>query len=272
MRRTRSGAFKKHRTKLLLLCCALLIVIATGAVFSTDLRWWQERALLALHPSGEKAFAYAERHFNAQRTADSSIERAQFFFAKAALFDPTLPYLNHELARIEFLKGRFPTALALINMQIALHGEQTSNSYYIRGLIEGYAGNYNAAVIDYAHFIEISPLNWAATNDYAWVLLKANNPLQAAAVTGLALNSFPNNAWLLNTNATALYEIGDVDQALIKVRAAVYESQKLGPSDWLLAYPGNDPRIAASGIAAFKAATLANMHTIELAAASSTVL
>ena len=139
MRRTRSGAFKKHRTKLLLLCCALLIVIATGAVFSTDLRWWQERALLALHPSGEKAFAYAERHFNAQRTADYSIERAQFFFAKAALFDPTLPYLNHELARIEFLKGRFPTALALINMQIALHGEQTSNSYYIRGLIEGYA-------------------------------------------------------------------------------------------------------------------------------------
>lgn len=228
--------------------------------------------MFAANPSAQRAFEYGERHFDAQDAGEYDIARAEYFFQKAALLDPTLPYLNHELARIEFLKGNFPQALALINLQIALHGDQTPNSYYIRGLIEGYAGDYDASVRDYAHFIESDPHNWAAINDYAWVLLKANNPLQAASVTGTALNSFPHNAWLLNTNATALYEVGNLQQALVKVRAAAAESQKLGASDWLHAYPGNDPRIAASGIEAFKAATLSNMHTIELAAATSTVL
>lgn len=227
---------------------------------------------LAFHPSAERAFKYGEKHFNAIDSRNYNIERSEYLFTKAYNFDPEYPYVNHELARVDFLKGRFGDALKKINTQIDLQGDSSPNSYYIRGLIEGFAGDYDAAARDYAHFLQIAPPNWAAINDYAWVLLKANNPLQAASVTGLALNSFPNNAWLLNTNATALYEIGDVDQALIKVRAAVYESQKLGPSDWLLAYPGNDPRIAASGIAAFKAATLANMHTIELAVATSTVL
>ncbi len=225
-----------------------------------------------LDPSPARALSYGEAHFNSKDPSQYDVDRAEYFFHKAALLDPTLPYLYHELARIEFLKGNFPNALSLINLQIALHGDKTPNSYYIRGLIEGFAGDYDAAARDYAHFLEIAPPNWAAINDYAWVLLKSGNPLQAASVTGLALNSFPHNAWLLNTNATALYEIGDREQALVKARAAVVESRKLGPADWLLAYPGNDPRIAESGIGAFKAATLSNMHTIELAAATSTVL
>lgn len=255
-----------------LLALVFLVCAIFSPIIRAPLRVIQENIAFVIDPSATRAFTYAERHFNAQDAGAYDIDRAEYFFKKAALLDPELPYLYHELARIEFLKGNFPRALALINLQIALHGDETPNSYYIRGLIEGYAGDYDAAVADYAHFLDIAQSNWAAINDYAWVLLKAHNPLQAASVTGRALNTFPNNAWLLNTNATALFEIGEIEQALIKARAAVAESQKLGPSDWLLAYPGNDPRIAASGIAAFKEAALSNMHTIELAASTSTVL
>lgn len=250
----------------------LSALIALFSPLQSNVRHMYYALSLKMAPSAERAFAYGERHFNAQQSADYNIERAEYYFEKAGQLDPALPYLNHELARIYFLKGNFTSALALINLQIAAQGDKTPNSYYIRGLIEGFAGDYDAAVADYAHFLKIAPPNWAAINDYAWVLLKANNPLQAASVTGLALNTFPDNAWLLNTNATALYEIGEFEHALIKSRAAVAESQKLGPKDWLLAYPGNDPRIAASGIAAFKEATLNNMHTIELAVGTSTVL
>ena len=46
---------------------------------------------------------------------------------------------------------------------------------------------------------------------------------------------------------------------------------KISEADWLNAYPGNDPKIAGEGIAAFKKAVENNMHTIGLAAASDTL-
>ncbi len=242
-----------------LIACALII----GPLYSKDVLWLYERAALAVNPTAERAFAYGERHFSAADTRLYDIDRAEYFFQKTAYLDPATPYLFHELARVQFLRGDFNSAKVYINMQIARFGDAAPNSYYIRGLIEGFAGEYDASIRDYQHFLSFEPNNWAAINDYAWVLLKAGRSIEAAQVTGHALNDAPRNPWLLNSNAIALYEIGEYEQALIKANAAKEAAKTVESDDWLRAYPGNDPRAATMGIAALRASIEQNVHTIE---------
>lgn len=117
------------------------------------------------------AFELGEKHFNATDPGEYDIARAEHFFNLAAK-DQSLAYVNHELARIAFLRGDFDLALARINLQISLHGTSTANSYYVRGLIKGFMGDYEAAARDYETYLRHDPKNWAGINDYAWVLLK----------------------------------------------------------------------------------------------------
>jgi tetratricopeptide (TPR) repeat protein len=249
----------------------IFALLVLGLLFRVQMLDLYEDAAYKFDSSPQRAFAYGERHFDAQNANEYDIRRAAYFFALAAAQDPTLPYLYHELARISFLEGDFKTALARINFQISLHGDSEPNSYYIRGLIEGYMGDYAPAAKDYEHFLQFDPNDWAAMNDYAWVLLKANRPQDAVRVTLQGLTLFPDNPWLLNSNSIALYEIGDLKDAYSQAQHAVQGSQRLTQSQWLHAYPGNDPGIAAEGVAAFQKAAADNMHTIQLALASSTV-
>jgi tetratricopeptide (TPR) repeat protein len=252
-----------------------IVIIVVFFVALPQARVWAleqyENVAFALNPTAARAVAYGERHFDAQDPAEYDINRAQMFFGKAAQLDPTYPYLYHELARISFLHGNYTLALSQIDLQIQMHGDSEPNSYYVRGLIEGYMGNYSAAAADYSHYIQFDPQDWAAMNDYSWVLLKENNFQQAAEVTARGLQIFPGNPWLLNSNAIALYEIGDLQQAGVQAQAAVQAGKLLTTSQWLTAYPGNDPAIAAEGITTFQDSALQNMHMIALAIASSTV-
>src|SRR3989344_6212157 len=231
----------------------------------------REDVSYALYPSSEKAYAFGERHFNGQDVYNYDILRAEYFFREALRRDADIPYLHHEMARIHFLQGDFLNAIQEINLQIQLHGTTTPNSYYVRGLIEGYMGDYAAAAKDYEEFLKVDPRNWAGINDYAWVLLKDNRPQEAADATEKALVFFPENPWLLNSSAIALYEIGDIEKALERVQKAWVHVQNMGEREWLHSYPGNDPAIADQGIATFRTAVEDNMHRIELALASSTV-
>src|SRR3989338_1539336 len=255
---------------------AIILLVSISLFFSGGpvlalYRNTYESLMYRLFPSAERAFAYGERHFNARNASAYDVDRAAYFFGKAADSDPTFPYLYHELARIAFLKGDFEAAMALIDMQIAQMGDSAPNSYYIRALIEGYKGEYAASAKDYEYFLQFHPTNWAANNDYAWVLLKAGRAQEAKLATARALEWFPDNPWLLNTYATALYETREYTEALRAAQKASIAVAKLSESEWLQAYPGNDPRIANSGIAAFKKAVEDNIHSITLALASSTV-
>ena len=248
-----------------------LVFLLILGVWSPGLQKQYENMLFAMMPTASRAAEYGTKHFDAQQYRSYDIQVAEHFYKEAAALDPQYPYVYHQLARIAFLRGEFDDALALINKQISLHGDTAPKSYYIRALIEGYGGDYAAAAKDYEHYLTFAPVSWAAHNDYAWVLLKANRPQDAVKVTTDGLVYFPNNPWLLNTNATALYETGDLAGARTAAEAAVRAAETLTEKEWLTAYPGNDPHIAQAGIAAFKKATLDNMHTIELALASGAV-
>ena len=254
----------------------LLVVLILAGVFGWGGLWksytlLEESVMYNLDPTAARAFEYGERHFNSRAAGAYDVERAEYFFGKAADIDPTYPYLYHELARIAFLKGEFETAMALIDMQIAQMGDNSPNSYYIRALIEGYKGEYAASAKDYEYFLKFYPTNWAAVNDYAWVLLKAGRAQEAKLATARALEWFPDNPWLLNTNATALFETREYAKALKAAQKASVAVAALSEAEWLQAYPGNDPRIANKGITAFKKAVEDNIHSITLALASSTV-
>jgi tetratricopeptide (TPR) repeat protein len=239
-------------------------------LYREDARIAYEDISFAIFPSANLAFYYGEAHFSASTPAAYDINRAEYFFEKAAVLDPQLPYVHHELARIAFLRGDFVTALAQIDQQIALEGDKTPKSYYVRGLIEGYAGDYADSANDYEHFLQFDPHDWAGINDYSWVLLKAGRIRDAAATTAGGLMYFPDNPWLLNTNATALYDLGDYRAAHDQIEKALAAVTVLSPSGWSQAYPGNDPAIAAEGVAAFQKAVAANAQTIDEALASST--
>lgn len=225
----------------------------------------------AIKPSAAKALALGQDHFSSHNPRMYDIEKASVFFEEAYRRDANLPEVNHELARMAFLRSDFETAMKYIDRELELYGETSPSSYYVRGLIEGYYGFYDAAVRDYTRYLEHDPNNWAGVNDLAWVLLKAHRALEAAHVTGEALNQFPDNAWLLNSNATALFEIGEMKQALIKARASVVAAESVTAKEWLVAYPGNDPKIAEAGVQALRKSAINNVQTIEKAIAEAEV-
>jgi len=224
-----------------------------------------EYASILVAPDADAAAAYGDRHLDRAAPEAYDLKIAEEFYQRALALDPTQKYANHQLARIAFLRNELPLALARIDWQIERHGEEIPSSYYVRGLIEGYMENYEASAKDYAIYVVHDPTNWAATNDLAWVLLKANKPKDALVVIDKVLPTWPENPWLLNSKATALYEMGRYEEARAAAVAAARNVVNVTPDEWSRAYPGNDPLIATKGVADFQKAVLENMHTITLA-------
>lgn len=265
------GSLLRSRMPLTLAACGLVVLFTINTPLGLALEESYQRVALAVFPSGQRAYQYGEEHFNAQNPGEYDVDFAYSMFSRALQLDPSLLYLHHEIARIYFLRGDFGDALAQIDIQIAGHGDSTPNSYYVRGLIEGYMGDYADSATDYEHFLQFDPHDWAGLNDYSWVLLKAGRFADAASTTAEGLQYFPDNAWLLNSNAIALYEEGKIAQAKVSAGKAAAAAAQLTEADWLHAYPGNDPKIASEGLSAFRTATQANIHMIDATITSSTV-
>lgn len=256
------NASRLHIGSLVLLSVAVLVLLRWSSLAGYANAAYENLTYVSA-PSAERAYTYGARHFDAQRAQDYDIARAEYFFNEVLARDPRYPYVQHQLARIAFLKGDFATALARIDAEIATN--PNPSSYYVRGLIKGYMGDYDGAAQDYETYLKRDPNNWAAITDYAWVLLKANRPLDALNATDWGLASWPDNPWLLNGKATAHFELGQLELAYETAQAAQVAVARVTEADWLQAYPGNDPLIAREGIAAFKKAVGDNMHTISLA-------
>ncbi len=246
---------RMHRALVLPVCA---VIVATAYIFiNPDLR---AAASYRLQPTAAKALALGQQHFDSRKPRYYDVDTAWRYLNEAYVLDPQYPAVNHELARIAFLRGEFGSAMEYIDREIDLHGDTLPNAFYIRGLIEGYKGDYHAAALDYAIYLQHDPSNWAAINDYAWVLLKAGRTDDALAALNTGLAYFPNNAWLLNNRSIALYELGHYEDAAISALRAMRSVEKVTEQDWLLAYPGNDPRTAGEGVANLKAAIEENMH------------
>lgn len=248
----------------------VIVLVLSMLYFARDvhvIRSTREDVSLALSPSAERAYQYGNHHFDSAFPGSYDVDRAEYLFNKAHELDPKFPYVQHQLARVEFLRGNFDVALSHINGEINLspEGPTSKSSYYIRALINAYRGDYETSGRDYKKFLKSYPTNWAAINDYAWVLLQDDKARKAVDVTLKGLMHHPENPWLLNTNAIALYEIGMTDAAREQARKATQAIMHTDEEDWLKAYPGNDPRVASDGLFSFKDSIVHNMHMMSVA-------
>lgn len=238
-------------------------IVHGGVITKRAIGAWETLAL-TFDPSADRYYDYGARHFDAQFEKYYDIEKAQRYFTEALKRDPAHPYANHQLARIAFLKGDFSNALTLINRQIELHEDSVIAAFYIRALIYGFMGEYGLAAKDYEHYRSFENFGWAASNDYAWVLLKADRPNAAVRVLAESLQYYPENAWLLNSYTIALYEAGHLEAARSEAQKAIRAARSVTYEAWHAAYPGNDPNVAFDGVIAIQEAARANMHTILL--------
>jgi tetratricopeptide (TPR) repeat protein len=188
---------------------------------------------------------------------------ADGFYRAALILDPHVPDAWHQRARIAFLGGDFATAKKYIDTQLALHGDSLMPSYYVRGLIEGYARDFGPAEKDYLTYLKWDRYNWAANNDLAWVYFSEGKFKEAALRLQGFVDTGPKNPWLLTMHAMAVYNLGDnatAHKELLEARSALLG---LTESDWIRSYPGNDPAIASAGLASFRKTIEDNIALVE---------
>ncbi len=98
---------------------ALTVVVVTIGYFAwPHVSRPYENLMLQIDPSAKRAFSYGVRHFDALNARAYDIERAHEFFRLAKDLDPMYPYVDHQLARIAFLRSDYPMALYIINSEL----------------------------------------------------------------------------------------------------------------------------------------------------------
>ena len=222
-----------------------------------------EKSVVEITHSPERAYRYGIHYIRVSDAQDLQI--ARYFFEKTLSYDPRFHGAHYQLSRIDFLTNRQTSAYIHVRTEIALQGDSFPESYYMNGLIQGYRGNYIEAMKSFEHYLSINPddaRNWAAINDYSWALLKANQSRNAAIVLQQGLEKFPDNAWLINSYATVLVEIGNLPDAEAWAKRAIVQADRLTVEDVVRAYPGNGYDAAVQGLATFKNATRENLRKI----------
>lgn len=212
---------------------------------------------LAPHDA-ELAFAIGNYHFGG---GAYDIEKALSYYERALALEPELQGAHYQRGRVYFIKREFQLAISDFNRELELYPDY-KRTYYVRGLVYGYQKNYPAAAADFKAFLATKPDSWAGYNDLAWVYFQEGKYADArdAARAGLATDE--GNPWLLNSLGVALLNLGEKEGAKETLERAARIAESMSPSDWGNAYPGNDPRIYAEGLAKMKASIRANLELL----------
>jgi tetratricopeptide (TPR) repeat protein len=221
------------------------IILLSGLFWHKDI---QEFSAGGMFAAGNYYFSEKSYHLN----------RAENFFQYALKIKENYPGAHYQLARIYFLRGNFNLARKEINAELAAYPD-FKRSFYVRGLINGYAGRFPEAVNDFENFLHWKPSSWAAHNDLAWVYFQVGNFEKVLELANDGLRYAPENPWLLNTKGLALYNLDRPAEAKEYLTQALEKTEKLAPEDWKKAYPGNDPNFSANGLTQMLAAIKTNL-------------
>lgn len=235
---------------------ASVFIIAMAGVFFARSFW----ADLAAKPAGY--------YFNG---GAYDLKLAETFYRVAAFFEPESPFFHYQLARVFFVENKLMEAKSEIDL--ALNRDPANQrAFYIRGLIDGFAGEYNEAVADFEKFTAWSPEEWAGWNDLAWANYKAGdfNKAREAALAGLKISEA--NPWLLNNLGLAYAGLGEEAKARKALEAAKKYASSLAVEDWRAAYPGNDPTSDLWSLAEFRSDLRHNAALVSQADLTASVL
>lgn len=154
-------------------------------------------------------------------------------------------WANHQLARIAFVSGDFPTAMKHIDEEISNYPDNL-NAYYIKGLILGFTANSNEAIKTFEYYTS-KRITWAGHNDLAWLYFKIGDYENALKTIDKIYIQYQNNIWILNTRAISLYNLKRYKEAKIDIDNALANYKTFTPEQWGAAYPGNNPHIYSEG-------------------------
>lgn len=199
-------------------------------------------------------------------------EKAADYFMRAHELDQQLSGPTYQWGRTEFLIGRYANALSAFDVQWALYenGAQTDQytlpTQYMRALTNGLLGNFDVAeklflslVRDHAN----DSRSWTYYNNLAWLYFQQGKFDDMEILMEEAIKQYPENPWILNMYGLALLNHNKNTVARDVFLRAQERANELTASDWLAAYPGNDPYIAQQGIAELKNSIAENVRRAE---------
>lgn len=192
-----------------------------------------------------------------------NINLAQYFFYKAShpLIGKAAPYSNHQLSRTYFIKGKLEDSLITARKELELYPKHTE-TYYIIGLTLGYLNREEEAILAFSKYIEHHPNTWAARNDKAWLQFRIGDIDGALETIEPVAKSYRYTPWIQNTYCALLIAKKRYQEALSPCTNAMLVTEKMDENDWGRAYPGNDPRVYATGLTAMKTSIRQNLELI----------
>ncbi len=154
-------------------------------------------------------------------------------------------WANHQLARIAFVSGDFPTAIERIDEEIASYPDNIK-AYYIKGLILGFTANDHEAIEVFEYYTSQTS-TWAGHNDLAWLYFKIGDYKSSLATIDKVYSTYKNNIWISNTRAIDLYNLARYKEAKLQIDHTAELYKSMTPESWGASYPGNDPSIYNEG-------------------------
>jgi tetratricopeptide (TPR) repeat protein len=221
------------------LACISLIIFQKDVRFSIAKIFFE---------NGEKYFS--KTYYN--------VDKAEKFYKVAIFVDSDYPVAHYQLGRIYFLNGEFNQAISEFNKEMGGNPD-LKQVYYMSGLTYGYEKNYDLAISNFETYIEFRPSEWAPYNDLAWVYLLKDDYQNANDIATQGLKVDPQNPWLLSNLGKAEIGLENYSDAKENLILAQEYSQNLTADNWNKVYPGNDPKIAQSGINEMKAIIFLNL-------------
>jgi tetratricopeptide (TPR) repeat protein len=257
-----------------------VVLFALGSVMFLAVAWW----IFGYAPQGELAtsgiaappagmtdpFELGEYYFNAGDNPSGAhdLTKARMYYEQAVAASSTAHETAwHQLGRIDFIEGRFDSAIAKFNTQIELFGDLVPNVYYMIGLTYGYKAQLTENEEDWRRgeeafeiFIEHSPMAPWPRIDLAWLQFEQGKYEEMLLVLSEGLNYAPENPWLHNMYGLALMNTGERAGARTHFELAENYANELTVEEWGKAYPGNDPEAWEIGLASFKEAIRKNLE------------
>jgi tetratricopeptide (TPR) repeat protein len=192
-----------------------------------------------------------------------SVTLARFFFKQSAY--PTIgkaaEYAHYQLSRSYFIRGDLADALGEAQKELEIYPDH-ARAYYILGLTYGYMNEEDKAIGAFSKFIEANPDSWAARNDKAWLQFRIGD-IDGALETINPVAHDKDNPWVQNTYGTLLMNKKRYAEAKEAFLNAKRITDTMTESAWGNAYPGNDPRIYATGLSAMRKSIESNLKVIE---------
>jgi len=209
---------------------------------------WHLPALALFLAPEDASLAYRAGNFYLGEEAHDLKKAEELYNRALDLGYPEPAYLYFGLSRAYFFEGRYNKAIEAINETLRLD-PSIKNVYYMRGLIYGYKNSLPEAERDFAKFIELKPESWAGANDLAWIYFRQGRfeDVQKVAEEALSYNS--ENPWLHNSLGVALLNLGKKEEARAAFEKALAAFRDMTSEEWGMAYPGNDARYHAQGLA-----------------------